>query len=372
MNTSNRCAAIALRSLGLLLAPRRVPPIPESPRGILVVRQHDQLGDMLCVLPTLRTLRERYPGAEITLVASPVNHDPMAGHPWLGSLLLYDKRAGLLGREGGVRGFLRRLRSRRYDIAIVPSTVSISLTSGVIAWLSRAPVRIGPGRLEHRENPGKFLFTHPVDLDWSGSPARHQALRNADILAPLGLECAAGPSPLAVSPAEDARAAALLAPLRSGHPRLFGIHPGAAKAGNRWPAERFADLAKRLHAGYGNALVVTVGPRDEEVAGRLLPLLEVPHLVIRNEPIRSVAAVINRLDFFVSNDTGPLHIAGALAPPVLGLFGPTDPKQWAPLGRKNHHIASKDGTIGSLTTDEVFRMCAVIISLGGREPGRTD
>ncbi len=327
---------------------------------------------MLCVLPTLRTLREAYPDAGITLVASPVNHDPLVGHPWLQHLLLFDKRSGLLAREGGVRGFLRELRTREYDIAIVPSTVSISLTSGIIAWLSRARVRIGPGRLGHRDNPSKFLFTHPVDLDWSGTPSRHQSLRNADILAPLGLECADGPSLLAVSPAGSARAETLLAPLRANHRRIFGIHPGAAKSGNRWPAERFAELAKRLHAAHGNALVVTVGPRDEEIAGRLIPMLDVPHLVVRNEPISTVAAVIDRLDFFVSNDTGPLHIAGALSPPLLGLFGPTDPKQWAPPGRKNHHIASKDGTIGSLTTDEVYRMCEVILSMAVREPGRSD
>ena len=58
---------------------------------------------MLCVIPTLRTLREHYPGARITLVASPVNHDMMVGHPWLSNLLLYDKRA-ILSSQGDFCG----------------------------------------------------------------------------------------------------------------------------------------------------------------------------------------------------------------------------------------------------------------------------
>jgi ADP-heptose:LPS heptosyltransferase len=123
--------------------------------------------------------------------------------------------------------------------------------------------------------------------------------------------------------------------LRGAHKLVFGMHPGAAKPGNRWPAERFAAVARRLHAEFRNGLVVTIGPRDGEIHDRLKGMLDVPHLFIVNEPIRTVAAVIDNVDFFLSNDTGPLHIAGALRPPVLGLFGPTDPKLWAPPGRKN-------------------------------------
>jgi ADP-heptose:LPS heptosyltransferase len=361
MNTESIPARAALKAAGLLFGSRRIPPIPTSVKGVLVVRQHDQLGDMLCAIPALKALRDAYPRARITLVASPVNHDIMLDHPWLDRVLLYDKRAAP-GSRGGLLAFWKELRGERYDLAVVPSTVSISLTSGIIAKLSRAAVRIGPGRLEHRDNPAAFLYTHPVDLDWSAAPATHQTLRNADILRPLGLEVTDPVVVLGLRREEREGGVRLLADLRRSHKLLFGMHPGAAKPGNRWPAERFAEVARALHGEYRNGLVVTIGPRDSEIRDRLKGLLDVPHRFVENQPIRAVAAVIDGLDLYLSNDTGPLHIAGALSPPVLGLFGPTDPKVWAPPGRKNSFLAAKDGKIESLTTDEVLAMLRIILA----------
>lgn len=361
MDTERFLTRTALRFAGLFLRPRGDVPIPSDFRNILVVRQHDQLGDMLCVIPTLRALRDAYPAASIALVASPINHEIMLGHPCLDRIILFDKRAVTTTARGLPR-FLGELRGSPYDLAVVPSTVSVSLTSCLIARLSGAGVRIGPGRLEHRENAARFLFTHPVDLDWSATPGRHQALRNADILRPLGIREPEPAYVLGITESERSRAAALIAGARREHPRLFGVHPGAAKPGNRWPPERFAEVARLLHAEYGNGLVVTIGPRDAEVHERMRGLLDVPHLFVSGEPIRTVAALIDQLDFFLSNDTGPLHIAGALRPPILGLFGPTDPRLWAPPGRKNHFLAARDGRIDSLGVGEVAGMVRIILS----------
>jgi ADP-heptose:LPS heptosyltransferase len=222
-------------------------------------------------------------------------------------------------------------------------------------------VRIGPGRLEHRDNPAAFLYTHTVDLDWSSAPGTHQVLRNAGILGPLGLGISDPSCVLGLLPGEREEGARLVAGMRREHKLVFGMHPGAAKHGNRWPAERFAEVARALHGEYRNGLVVTIGPRDGEIRDRLTGMLDVPHLFIENQPIRTVAAAIEGLDFFFSNDTGPLHIAGALRPPVLGLFGPTDPKVWAPPGRKNHFLAARDGKIESIGTEEVLSMIRVIV-----------
>lgn len=371
MNTANPFLRATLSAAGALLRPGRVPPLPSSARSILVVRQHDQLGDMICAVPAIRALRSAWPGAAITLVASPVNHDVMLHHPLVDRLLLYDKRE-IRRSPRAFRAFLRALREGAPDIAVVPSTVSISLTSGLIARLSGAPVRIGPGRLEHRENPAEFLYTHPVDLDWREEPARHQTLRNADVLAPLGLAAGDTACLLGLTPEERRAAAARIEPLRRRHGLVVGLHPGAAKPGNRWPPERFAALAAELHRERGCAFLVTVGPRDAEQAARLLPMLAAPHETMTNEPIRSVAALIDRTDLFVSNDTGPLHIAGALGPPSLGLFGPTDPRVWAPPGRKNHFVRGKDGTMESIEVEEVLSLCRVILSVPPAATGRND
>lgn len=354
MNTENPTARFILKSVAFFFQPRIVPPIPGTLSRILVVRQHDQLGDMLCVIPTLNALKKAHPGAEITLVASPVNYEIMTNHPALSRVLLFDKKA--------MRGFYRALRSEQYDVAIVPSTVSVSLTSGLIAWLSGASVRIGPGRLEFRDNPSKFLFTHPVDLDWSSTPTRHQALRNADILGPLGIVPDDLSMNLGITPAELKNGLRLVGPLRKKHSPLIGIHPGAAKPGNRWPADSYLRLSELLYEAFGGGLVVTIGPKDGAIHDELRSRLKVPHQFIQGESIRTIASVISAMDMFISNDTGPLHIAGALPVPVLGLFGPTDPVQWAPIGKNNHYLMSKDGTVASIEATDVFNLCEVILA----------
>jgi len=371
MNTGNPAARLLLAPVAAMLRPRVIPPIPRRLSGILIVRQHDQLGDMLCVIPTLKTLRRAYPKTAITLVASPLNFEIMKNHPALSRVLLFDKKA-VTSTPAGLRNFLRALRREHYDAAIVPSTVSVSLTSGIIARLSGAPVRIGPGRLEGRDNPSKFLFTHPVDLDWSSSPARHQAARNADILGPLGLQADDLSTDLGLTPDELEHGRLLVEPLRKKFHRLVGIHPGAAKQGNRWPVESFVRLAESMYAGFGNGLVVTIGTKDAGVYDSLRQRLKVPHHFIRGESIRTVASVIAALDLFVSNDTGPLHIAGALPVPVLGLFGPTDPVEWAPIGNNNHYLCAADRLMSSIGPGEVFGLCEVILAGFKRETPRFD
>ncbi len=100
-------------------------------------------------------------------------------------MILYDKTRYLMqGRlhllEFG--RFVKELRARRFDLAVVPGTVSTSFTSDLLAYLSGAPVRVGVRSLEGRENAAAFLFNVPKDLDWRGDPRRHQTLRNADIM----------------------------------------------------------------------------------------------------------------------------------------------------------------------------------------------
>src|SRR5512147_1800889 len=82
-------------------------PAGYTPKSILVIRQHNQLGDMLCVVPLLRALRTRFPDAHLALMASPVNYEVMVGNCYLDEIILYDKREILLNGRFSPAGLLR-------------------------------------------------------------------------------------------------------------------------------------------------------------------------------------------------------------------------------------------------------------------------
>ena len=101
---------------------------------------------------------------------------------------------------------------------------------------------------------------------------------------------------------------------------------------------------------------------DDEPAGEMLSRLTVPFHLVKNQPIRDVAAIIDALDCYVTNDTGVMHLAGATSPHVLALFGPTDPLQWAPVGGKNRYVLGRGGEINTITIEETEGVLDAIMS----------
>ena len=344
-----------------------------SPR-IFVIRQHNQLGDMLCVVPLLRALRLRYPESWISLLASPVNYEPMVGNRYVDEVIKFDKRE-FVGKEGGsllhFPGYVRLLRKKRFDVAVVPSTVSTSFTSDLLAFLSGARVRIGAGSIQGVPNPSAFFFTHPRDLDWRGLKDYHQARRNMDIWPDRFVKESDLTIELTLTEDELTKGKSFLQRLSGGAPRVIVYHPGAGKKPNQWPADLFARLADELSGSLSAATVITSGPMDEEPVRGMAGALHRPFELIKNQPIRAVASAIRFADLVVSNDTGIMHVAAAVGTPVLSLFGPTDPGEWAPTGERHRYIRGEDKDIGKIPFDAVLRTAKEMLSRehDGSTPG---
>jgi ADP-heptose:LPS heptosyltransferase len=328
-----------------------------SPR-IFVIRQHNQLGDMLCVVPLLRALRLRYPGSWISLLASPVNYEPMVGNRYVDEVIKFDKRE-FIGKEGGsllrFPGYVRLLRKKRFDIAVVPSTVSTSFTSDLFAFLCGARMRIGAGSIQGVSNPSAFFFNHPRDLDWRGLKDYHQVRRNMDIWPDRFGDESDLTIEITLTEDELRKGKSLLQSLSRGASRVIVYHPGAGKKPNRWPAELFARLADELSAALSAATVITSGPMDEDPVRDMAGALKTRFELIQNQPIRDVASAIRFADLVVSNDTGIMHVAAAVGTPVLSLFGPTDPGEWAPTGKRDRYIRGEDQEIGNIPFETVLR-----------------
>jgi ADP-heptose:LPS heptosyltransferase len=108
---------------------------PSKVKNILIVRQHNQLGDMLCSVPLFAAIRKRFPDAHITLVASPINYEILFSdiNPFIDKVITYRKSP-----FKNLIEFYKELKNHDYQIGIVPSTVSISRTSHFINFFSRS------------------------------------------------------------------------------------------------------------------------------------------------------------------------------------------------------------------------------------------
>ncbi len=334
------------------------PPLPTSTTlRFLIVRQHNQLGDMLCVVPMLRALQRRFPSCEVSLLASPLNYHVMLGNRYLSDTILYDK--GVFLRNGltaipKLLGFFRTLRRKEFDVAIVPSTVSISATSTLIAYFSGARTRIGAGSIDGMENPLGFLFNVPLDLAWS--PQRHQTLRNVDYLAPLGINGEEDQSMVITLNQQEVEAGKRFYENQlHGKSSCIVFHPGAGKIPNRWSAQNFALVANILSMEFNSMVFITSGSFDGDPVNDMKSTLAVDYQIIANRPIREVSSILSHADLLISNDTGIMHVGAASGTPVLSLFGPTDPYQWAPVGPVHRYIKSKSMEIDDIQVDEVLR-----------------
>jgi ADP-heptose:LPS heptosyltransferase len=325
-----------------------------SPKRILLIRQHNQLGDMLCVTPLLRALRGRYPEARISLMASPVNYEVMLHSRLVDHVLLYDKRELLENGRIHLKSLLRLIRSLRgsCDMVLVPGTVSTSFTSDFLAFLTHAQVRIGVESLDGKASRSSFCFNVPITLDWRESPGRHQTLRNIDLMASFGVQCEDLSLEIDLTEEELQEGRKRSEELKKGKPLLLGVHPGAGKPPNRWGAANFARLIDELRSEA--AAFITSGPMDQEVLKETRIHLKQDIQVLENQAIRRVASIIKNADLYVTNDTGLMHVAASVGTPVLSLFGPTDPREWAPVGERNRYIRGEGGMTGNIPFESVI------------------
>lgn len=360
-----RAAAKALRARG---EPGAIPDLGDLER-ILLIRQQNQLGDMLLSTPSLRAVRARAPRARIDLISGPQNHDAVRGSSRLDEVLLYDK-ATFLRRPLAARRFADRLRDARYDLALVLSTVSFSYTGAWLAAISGAKRRAG------RPGPGGAGGETARDVfHWCLPEPRegvHQTAANLDLVAPFGAAEADGTPEIFPAPAEAERGRRALdeALPATGGLRVL-IHPGAGKKPNRWPADRFGDVAAALRAE-GCAVATCSGPGEIALLGAMDRAAGEPFPRLPALGFRELAGAFAAADLVLVNDTGVLHLAAATAPAVLALFGPTDPRQWCPATPRVRVLQAPGADLRRLETGVVRAAAlawAAALAAGGAAPG---
>jgi ADP-heptose:LPS heptosyltransferase len=139
------------------------------------------------------------------------------------------------------------------------------------------------------------------------------------------------------------------------------MHIGAGKLKNRWPAERFAGLARQLRDREGARIVLCWGPRESDLAAEFSRNVDFDVMKVAPGGLRRLAAFLTMCDLLICNDTGIMHLAASVGVPLVAVFGPTDPVEWKPVGDSFAAVRGADETVGSVTVEEVLQIaCAML------------
>lgn len=329
------------------------------PQNILIVRQHNQFGDMLAGVSLFRGIKEKYPHSRITLVAGPQNYYAVEKNKFIDRLFVFDKKK--LWNPFYISK-LRKVLKNNYDLVIVPVTVSISFTSNLISAFSEAKYRIGPFSLDGIRNKSEFLFNIREKIDWRSHPDSNVSERILDIVRVLDIIPSTYKSEITFDNADISSAERFLQSLdvKSGD-IIIGLHAGAGKSQNRWSLKKYISLVGKLNSDYKAKFYFTGSRTDKEEISYIKKNLALNAGYFLNKSIAEVAALVSLSDLFITNDTGIMHAAGATETPQVSIFGPTNPYNWAPLGNNKYFIRKSD-LIDDIEMEDVLAMCKTILN----------
>ena len=289
---------------------------PEPPAKILIIKP-SALGDIVHTLPFLAAVRKTYPASEIHWVVARGLHTFLEGHPMINRLWILDKdRWKQISRFREIipeiNTFRRALAQEHFDISI---DLSGLLRSGLITFAAGARYKLG---FSDSDEGSPFFYTHKIE----GGKQIHAIDRYLKLAALIGCDTSQVSHPMPPYPSDS--------PLLSSLPERFCIiAPSAGKEANRWPADRFGELA----AGLPLPSVVISNKADAEIVDEVVAASNGMAINLAGKTgLKELVALIARARFFISNDTGPMHIAAALGIPVFAIFGPANPIRTGPYG----------------------------------------
>jgi len=317
-----------------------------SVKNVLIVKL-DEIGDTVLAIPFIKELRNNVPGARITLVVKPQVLNLMELCPYVDEVIAFD------WNTSGVFGEYRRhwralclaiskLWSRRFDLAIIPRWDSDHYHASFVSYFSGARWRVGYSEkvIEHKRIANKgydVLLTHAIEK--SGSS--HEIEHNLDILRFLGGSVRVPSLELWLSNEDEVFASKLLADygIKDGD-FLLGICPtGGSSVLKQWPMSNFIGLSAWAIEEYNAKIIIIGGPNDKPLSEEIAEKLGKKAVNACGETtLRQMAALIKKCRVFVSNDTGPMHIAAAVGIPVIALFGSSCPHRFGPVSESSFII----------------------------------
>ncbi len=299
---------------------------------VLVIKLR-AIGDVIMATPVIDNLRAAWPQARIDFLTEKMCLPIVKDHPEIEEHLVFDRAAleknSKIGALGQNLDFLRRLRRNRYDVVFDlfgnPRTALFTLATG-------AKYRVG-----YNFRGRKYAYNIVVE---NRGDRIHEVLFNLDALLAVGVPVTT--TRLRVETGEEHKRFAGDFFRQAGLNRaVVGLNVSGGWYTKKWPLQAFAGLADRLVEKYGVSILIFWGPGERDEATEVQKMMQQPSVLAPKSDLQQLAALLEKTDILISNDSGPLHLATAVGTRVVGIYGPTRPDLQGPWGDW-HFVVRKD------------------------------
>jgi len=318
------------------------------------------IGDIVLTTPAMRMLSESFPGARMDVMVGPNGVELFKGHPAVSEVIEYDKHISL--REK--RELVKRLRKMKYDLI---ADMRNSLFPFLLGAKYRTnPIHVPPKSIKHKKKQHIWkLFSTGLKLDAADAPFY-----------------------VHVSQEDNGYIDKITMGLDRNKP-IVAISPGAKSDIKRWPAENYVKLTERLAERLGAQIIMVGDKRDRALIKGIVSSVKRDITDLSGKTtLCQLASLLGRSDLLITNDSAPLHIAGAVGTKVLAIFGPTDSNAYGPTGKDDRVMMKKldcspcakaqckykHECMKDLKVDEVFNTAKEMLhsNVIAREPRRGD
>lgn len=305
-------------------------------KRILIVRT-DRIGDVVLSTPAITAARKAFPDAYIACLVSEATRDIVQGNPCINEVIVFSRKHTL--RLSGY------LRAKRFDLALIlHSTARIN----ILCFLAGIPRRMGYAR--HKMD---FFLTDRLAYT-KGMGRKHESEYSLDVLRCMGIKAESSPlvMPLSITDENVAKRLLLENGIKEGE-RFLMIHPGASHVSKVWGLEKFAKVSDILSERFSLKIVLVSSAAQAGIGERVRDLMKYrPVFLCGKTPLKVLAALLKRSSLFISNDSGPVHIACAVGAGVISIFSRNEkglsPARWGPLGKRTAVLHKDVGCVECL------------------------
>jgi heptosyltransferase-3 len=336
---------------------------------ILVVRR-DNIGDLICTTPLLAALRRGHPEAWIGVLVNSYNAPVLDRNPDVDAVFAYQKLKHLDAGEsalGALRkriGMLWQLRQMRLDVVVL-ATPGLATRGLTLARLLK------PAKIAGFDDGNSRTAALDLRVPLAPLGGRHEVEQVFALAGLFGVQGSVPALVLVPDPREVDNARILLA-ARPG--RRIAVHISARRRAQRWPAERFAELIRRLSSEHrAQAMLLwSPGPQDhpqhpgdDQKATEVLHAMGPDRAAMIPYPTATLPSLIGALaacDEVICSDGGAMHIAAALGKPIVALFGDSPVERWRPWGVAHRIVRPDSHDVADVPVAAVLKAYAEIAS----------